>query len=66
METTNDRLIRKPELMARIGLSDVTIWRLEKRGQFPKRLKIGGNSVGWLESEISEWMTAKAAERDRG
>lgn len=58
-----DRLIRKPELFLMIGLSDATVWRMERIGRFPKRLRIGGNSVGWLESEVMEWLRAKANER---
>lgn len=57
------RIIRKPELLNMIGLSDPTIWRMEKAGNFPKRLRLGGNSCGWLESEISGWLTERAAAR---
>ena len=58
------RIIRKPELMGIIGLSDVTIWRLEKAGKFPKRIRLGGNSTGWLASEVQAWIDMKAAERE--
>lgn len=61
--TPADRIIRKPELLARVGLSDPTIWRLERKNQFPRRLRLGGNSCGWLESEINEWMQARADAR---
>lgn len=57
------RIIRKPELLSMIALSDATIWRMEKRGKFPGRIKLGGNSVGWIDHEVSDWLKAKAAER---
>lgn len=57
------RIIRKPELFSKVGLSDATIWRMEKSGKFPKRLSLGGNSVGWLDHEIEEWFEKKATER---
>jgi len=63
MQQNTERLIRKPELMSMIGLSDATIWRMERAGKFPRRVQIGGNSVGWLQSEINEWLERKAAER---
>ena len=63
MEKTKERVIRKPELLAKVGLSDPTIWRMEKDGRFPKRLRLGGNSCGWLESEVDGWLTERAAER---
>ena len=58
-----DRIIRKKELLRSMGLSDVTIWRMERAGTFPKRIKLGGNSGGWYESEIIEWQEQKKAER---
>jgi prophage regulatory protein len=63
MET---RIIRKPELFSRIGLSDATIWRMEKMKRFPGRIKLGGNSVGWFENEVDEWLAKKAFERTEG
>jgi prophage regulatory protein len=63
MHSSTDRILRKPEIQHRVGLSDPTIWRLERAGKFPKRIKLGGNSVGWFESEINDWLQTKAAER---
>lgn len=59
----NERIIRKPELLAKVALSDPTIYRLEKAGRFPKRLRLGGNSCGWLSSEVDAWIQRKAQER---
>ncbi len=57
------RIIRKPELLNMVGLSDATIWRMERAGRFPRRVRLGGNSVGWIDSEVQAWFTAKASER---
>ncbi len=57
------RIIRKPELFSKIGLSDCTIWRMEKAGRFPQRIQLGGNSVGWFNDEIETWLSRKAADR---
>ena len=57
------KLIRKPALIDKIQLSDVSIYRLEKAGKFPKRLRLGANSVAWIESEIDEWIKKLAAAR---
>lgn len=59
----DSRVIRKPELFSRIGLSDTTVWRMEKSGKFPGRIKLGGNSVGWIDHEVSDWLKTKAEER---
>jgi len=59
----NQRIIRKPELFARVGLSDATIWRMEKAGKFPRRVRLGGNSVGWIDDEIEGWFADRLKNR---
>ena len=63
MEKELGRVIRKPELLNAIGLSDPTVWRLERQGRFPKRIRLGGSSVGWIESEVQAWLEMKKAAR---
>ena len=55
-----DRFLREPECKRITGLSRTTRWRLERAGQFPKRRQISANVVAWLESEIDEWLRARA------
>lgn len=57
------KIIRKKELLNMLGLSSPTIWRMEQAGKFPKRLKLGGNSCGWLLIEVEAWITSRAAAR---
>jgi len=59
----DQRITRKPELFSRLGLSDATIWRMERAGKFPRRIQIGGKAVGWFDSEINNWMNQKSADR---
>lgn len=56
---SNTRFIRKPEVRKLVGLSDTTIWRLEKTGDFPKRKVISKKSVAWSLAEVNEWMTSR-------
>jgi prophage regulatory protein len=50
-------ILRKSEVLKRIGLSAATLWRLQKRGQFPQSISLTGNrAVGWHEADIAEWM----------
>jgi prophage regulatory protein len=53
------RIIRRRERKRRIDFSDVHIWRLEKRGEFPKRIQLGPNSVGWFEDEVDAWIASR-------
>jgi prophage regulatory protein len=56
---TTARIIRKPELRKRVPYSDTTIWRKERDGKFPRRIELGPNAVGWLESEIDAWIASR-------
>jgi prophage regulatory protein len=53
----NDEILRERDVRAITKLGRTTRWRLERLGQFPRRRQIGANSVGWLRSEIAEWIT---------
>ena len=55
------RFIREQECKEITGLSRPTRWRLEKDGEFPKRRKITKGTVGWLASEIDDWVNSKEA-----
>ena len=52
------RILRLPEVVELTGRSPTSIWRGEKAGQFPRRRKLGANSVGWVSTEIEEWIKA--------
>lgn len=55
----SDRILRQAEVEHRTGLSRTSIWRRERDGDFPRRRKIGNGTVGWLESEITEWIRSR-------
>ena len=59
------RILRKSEVIERVGFTGMHISRLEKAGLFPKRFQLvdGGHAVGWLESEVNEWIEQRAASR---
>ena len=49
-------LIRRAELQRRIPFSMAHIWRLEKQGEFRRRVSIGPNAVAWSEDEVDRWI----------
>ena len=56
-----DSIIR-PDAMARLtGKSLTTLWRDEKAGRFPKRIKIGVQATGWLRSQYEHWLSCRRA-----
>ena len=56
---TQDRILRAHEVQQIVGISRSTIWRLERKGQFPARLPLGTGSVGWLKSDIESWVNSR-------
>ena len=63
--STHTRLLRKPAVLARVSLSDTTLWRLERTGKFPKSIRISPGVVAWRESDVQAWIEARCAEADR-
>ena len=58
------RVLRPKETAAKVGYSRMHLYRLERDGQFPRRVRLGPSSVGWIEEEVDEWIRARIAERD--
>lgn len=50
------RLLRIEEVKDKTGLSRTTIWRREREGDFPQRVKLGESAVAWREDEIEDWI----------
>ena len=55
------RVLSQEDVLDRVPLSRTTLWRLERAGLFPTRIKISPNRVGWVEADIDRWL-----ERRRG
>ncbi|QQP88145.1 AlpA family phage regulatory protein [Skermanella sp. TT6] len=64
MPSAVPKLVTAKELSAKIPYSAVHVWRLEQKGEFPRRIHLGCNRVAWLEAEILEWLARKLAERE--
>lgn len=53
-------VMRRPEVCRATGLSYSTIHRKEAADGFPKRRRLGPNSVGWLRTEVEAWIRDRA------
>jgi prophage regulatory protein len=56
-------ILRRKQVEARTGLSRSTLYSMTQRGQFPRPIPLSVRTVGWLESEIEQWIAGRAAER---
>ncbi len=55
------KIIRLPAVLAMTGLSASSIYRLERRGDFPARVRLGPNAVGWLAADVEAWCSTRVA-----
>jgi prophage regulatory protein len=58
------QVLRLPQVCKVTGLCRSMIYRLEAERRFPRRIKISLRAVGWIESEVQEWLAIRI-ERSR-
>ena len=56
---TNRVLINRKKLLAMIPLSERTIFNMEQRGEFPRRIALTSRNVAWDLAEIEKWIEAR-------
>ena len=56
--------IKLQQVIIITALSRPTIYRFMKEGKFPKQVKLGERSVGWLQEEVAQWMQDRISTRD--
>lgn len=60
-------ILRRKQVEARTGLSRSTIYARIAEGSFPSPINLGdGRAVGWLESEINEWVQSRIEQSREG
>lgn len=68
--TYGKRILRVKQLSSTIGLAKSTIYDyLNPKSprhdpSFPKPIKLGSASVGWIEMEVEQWIHLKANARE--
>jgi prophage regulatory protein len=50
------KILRLPIVLDRTGLSRSTIYQRVTEGSFPKPVSLGARAVGWIETEVEEWI----------
>ena len=53
------RVITRRELRRLVPYTPQHILRLEKKGKFPKRIKVGERRLGWWLHEVMSWLDQK-------
>jgi prophage regulatory protein len=57
--STAPTILRRLQVQQRTGLSRSTLYQYIKDGAFPAAIQLGPRAVGWLESDVSDWIAAR-------
>lgn len=57
------RILKLPEVMEMTALSRSSIYKFISENKFPKACPLGARAVGWLESEINDWISQRTEMR---
>lgn len=57
-------ILRLPRVKEITGLSRTAIYDKLSRSEFPRPISLGSRSIGWLESEVNDWI-AEQVEKSR-
>ena len=60
------KVIKIAKVKELTALSAASIYRLMKKGAFPKQVKLAERSSGWFIEEIYDWLENKRNIRDGG
>lgn len=58
------RILRLHDVLGCTGLGRSTVYKYIEEGSFPRPISLGERSVGWVETEVQEWIVARIEERD--
>jgi prophage regulatory protein len=58
------RIIRLKEVIDLTGLARSTIYKYIGEGTFPKTVSLGERCIGFVESEVQDWILARIEARD--
>ena len=55
------RFLRPRDVLALIGVSRTTLWRMVRAGRFPAPVRITERSAGFLQETVESWMRSRVA-----
>ena len=52
-------ILRKPRVLALIGMRNTWLHEAIKRGDFPAPVKLGARAVGWGRADVETWLASR-------
>jgi prophage regulatory protein len=63
---SEQRLLRRAEVVKMTGLGRSSIYRLMAAGSFPRPVRLSQRSVAWRSTDLSKWINSRQAVNARG
>lgn len=60
---SNEKILKLNQVIEIVGMSRSSIYLMVQRHDFPMPIKISVRSSGWLQSEVEQWIQARASAR---
>ncbi len=61
-----NQILRLPEVLQKTGLRRSTIYSKIKQKQFPQQVHLSERAVGWIASDVQQWIESCIVARDDG
>ncbi|MBF0180943.1 MAG: AlpA family phage regulatory protein [Magnetococcales bacterium] len=61
-----DRILRRPQVEFLTGLPTSSLYDAIRQGRFPQPIKLSVRSVGWPESAVLAWLSARPVRQPAG
>ncbi len=58
----SQKILRLAQVKEVTGLGRSCIYQLQAEKKFPQRIKIGERAVGWIESEVQQWVAMRISQ----
>ena len=59
-----NKILKLPAVIEITGKCRSAVYQQISEGTFPRQISLGPRAVGWLESEIQEWIDSRIQSRD--
>lgn len=59
------RIMRLEEVMSVTGYKRSSVYKYVALGSFPRPVQLTDRAVGWVSTEVEDWIKARIAERDQ-
>ena len=52
-------VLRRPQVLNKVGFSRQTLYRRIADGSFPRPVRISRQAVGWIKIEVEDWLKSR-------